>query len=61
MKIRKEKVIWLFKQLFPLTYYTTYSEKDPDNKLTYKHFVIWRQWFGKTLSKCDVVISGGKI
>lgn len=50
-----EKILYMLKQLFPLTYWTIY--KTPDAK---KHFVIWRQWFGKIYNKIDISVIDDK-
>lgn len=45
-----KKVLWYFKQLFPLIYYSTYEQ---DNK---KYFHIWRMWFGHCYNQVKIEI-----
>jgi hypothetical protein len=40
-----QKVLWYFRQLFPLIYYSVYSEGN------IKYFHIWRMWFGKVYNE----------
>lgn len=37
-----QKLLWYFKQLFPLLYYTTFKKENGR-----EYFTIWRMWFGK--------------
>ncbi|MBU5311903.1 hypothetical protein KQI38_07660 [Tissierella carlieri] len=46
-----DKIIWCLRQLFPLTYRTTYIEKGK------KHFVVWKMWFGKCYKVEDYIIA----
>lgn len=39
------KIIFIFKQILPLTYYSNY--KTPDGN---KHIAVWSQWFGKVFN-----------
>lgn len=45
-----QRVIWYFRQLFPLTYRSHYSE---DSR---KHFAVWRMWFGRVFDHEDYVV-----
>ena len=40
------KILWYFKQLFPLIYYSVYSDSN-----NVKYFHIWRMWFGKVYNE----------
>lgn len=42
---------WYFKQLFPLTYRTTYRENGK------KHYTVWKMWLGKCYKIDDYIIS----
>jgi len=42
--------MWYLKQLFPLTYWTTYGK---DGK---RVFCIWRMWFGHCFSISEFVV-----
>jgi hypothetical protein len=43
-------MLWYLKQLFPLTYRTTYGS---DGK---QHFVVWKMWFGRCYKVEDHII-----
>lgn len=36
------KIIWFFKQLFPLTYWSLYRDEQG-----HQYVAIWKMWFGK--------------
>lgn len=38
----KNRIIWYFKQLFPLWYWSKYQED------TNYYVSVWKMWFGKT-------------
>lgn len=42
-------MLWYLKQLFPLTYRTTYGDEKG------RHFVVWRMWFGRCFAVEDVI------
>lgn len=43
-------IVWILRQLFPLTYRTVYVQ---DGR---KHFVVWRMWLGRCFDIDDVVV-----
>lgn len=43
-------LIWHLKQLFPLTYRSTYGDSAGR-----RHFTVWRMWFGRCFDVHDVV------
>lgn len=44
------KGAWTLKQLFPLTYRTTYAENDE------RHFCVWNMWMGCCFNIDDVIV-----
>lgn len=46
----RSRLVWYLKQLFPLTYRTTYTEAGV------RHFTVWRMWLGRCFDVDDVVI-----
>lgn len=44
-------LLWYLKQLFPLTYRTTYGDAKG------RHFVVWRMWLGRCFDEQDVLIA----
>jgi len=44
-------MIWYFKQLLPLTYYSVYHSEGK------RHFHIWKMWFGKCYNQVKFNIS----
>ncbi len=46
-----DRLIWILKQLLPLTYRTTYVQ---DGK---KHFTVWNMWFGRCFHVDDVIVA----
>lgn len=44
------KIDWYIKQLFPLTYRTTYVENGENR------FVVWKMWFGRCYKIEDYVV-----
>ncbi len=44
------KIIWMLKQLLPLTYRSHYES---DGK---KHFVVWNMWLGRCFNQEDFVV-----
>lgn len=51
---KKEAPMWYLKQIFPLTYRTTYEEGGE------KHFCVWKMWLGRCYRINDVVIGKAK-
>ncbi len=47
----KSRLVWLIKQLVPLTYRTTYIE---DGK---RHFCVWKMWMGRQFDIDDVLVA----
>ena len=45
------RIAWYVKQLFPLTYRTTYGESGS------RRFVVWRMWFGRCFDIDEYVIN----
>jgi hypothetical protein len=56
----KFRLIWLIRQLFPLTYWCEYSsfltERGKSQASGSKHFAIWKMWFGKCYRITDVKV-----
>jgi hypothetical protein len=48
-----QRIKWYIKQLFPLTYRTTYTQEGK------RHFTVWRMWMGRCYAVDDVVIAEG--
>ena len=48
----KQKIIWHFRQLLPLTYRSHYADSDGVN-----HFCVWNMWLGRCYNVEDVVVS----
>jgi hypothetical protein len=42
-------MLWYFKQLFPLTYWTNYGT-NYKTSMDKPQFAIWRMWFGRCFS-----------
>jgi hypothetical protein len=51
---KMNKVLWYVKQLFPMTYYTTYGVDDK------QYFSIWKMWFGKCFHEVKFQIVKGE-
>ena len=49
--MRKDKIIWLLRQLLPLTYRSVYT----DDKGS-RHFCVWNMFLGKCFNVDDYVI-----
>ena len=51
------KVLWYIKQLVPRTLRTRYGDPwgTSDHPQTRLHFVVWRQWLGRSTKIDDVV------
>lgn len=47
----RQRPVWYLRQLFPLTYRTTYGENGQ------RHFCVWRMWLGRCYDIDDVVIA----
>lgn len=47
-------MMWYLKQLFPLTYRTTYVQNGE------KHFTVWKMWLGRCYNIDDYVVSNKK-
>ena len=47
-----KKILWYIEQLFPMIYYTTFTEGN------IKYFMIWRMWFGKVFDKIQFEVKG---
>ena len=45
-------MLWYFKQLFPLTYWTNYKTSTGTPQ-----FAIWRMWFGKCFNVAHVPVA----
>jgi hypothetical protein len=45
------KLIWCIKQLFPLTYWSTFKEEDKT------YLSIWRMWFGNCYDVITVEVN----
>ncbi len=46
------KILWYFKQLFPLIYWSKYKEGEKNI------FTIWKMWFGKCYNIKNFNIGG---
>ncbi len=46
-------MLWYFKQLLPLAYWTRY--RDTHGK---RHLCLWRMWLGWCFNVTDVVVAG---
>ena len=44
------RLVWMLRQLFPLTYRTTYTQDGE------RRFAIWRMWFGRCFDVADYAI-----
>lgn len=49
----KSKLVWYFRQLFPLTYRSHYHDS---KKL--RHFAVWKMWFGRVFEYEDHIVLG---
>lgn len=45
------KIVWGIKQIFPLTYRTTYTDSEGS-----RHFTVWNMWFGRCFNIDDFII-----
>lgn len=51
--MRLSRVVWLVRQLLPLTYRSRYTT-EPDGA---RHFAVWRMWLGRVYAVDDVLVA----
>jgi len=47
---KKSRIVWVLKQLIPLTYWTKHQEKGK------KYFTIWKMFLGRSYDVCRMEI-----